>query len=160
MGAISTFMFNWKALVVSIVLWWISASLGVDGVHRLRHITWYKTPNSGGIFYYLLRRARPGRRPYFFGHMRHHATDVPGDPHTRDGGWWSHWLDVAASAQYSPEVIARYAPDLIKDISCRSINLLAADSFLAVALLVLAWSHMYVGHFFPRDFQSTCYLAG
>src|SRR6184192_3665309 len=45
-GAVAAlFMFSWRALLVSILLWWISASLGVGmGFHRLLTHRGYKTP--------------------------------------------------------------------------------------------------------------------
>ena len=45
-GAVAAlFMFSWRALLVSILLWWISASLGVGmGFHRLLTHRAYKTP--------------------------------------------------------------------------------------------------------------------
>ena len=46
LGAVAAlFMFSWQALVVAIVLWWITASLGVGmGFHRLLTHRGYKTP--------------------------------------------------------------------------------------------------------------------
>ena len=45
-GAVAAlFMFSWQALVAAVVLWWISASLGVGmGFHRLLTHRGYKTP--------------------------------------------------------------------------------------------------------------------
>ena len=55
-GAVAAlFMFNWRAIVVAIVLWWITASLGVGmGFHRLLTHRGYKTPK---IVEYLLASA-------------------------------------------------------------------------------------------------------
>ena len=46
LGAVAAlFMFSWQALVVALVLWWITASLGVGmGFHRLLTHRGYKTP--------------------------------------------------------------------------------------------------------------------
>ena len=51
-GAIAAlFFFSWKALLVAIVLWWISGSLGVGmGYHRLPHIEATELPNGSSIF--------------------------------------------------------------------------------------------------------------
>ena len=45
-GALAAlFVFSWQALVAAILLWWISASLGVGmGFHRLLTHRGYKTP--------------------------------------------------------------------------------------------------------------------
>src|SRR5207245_10223772 len=46
LGAVAAlFVFNWRALVVAILLWWITASLGVGmGFHRLLTHRGYQTP--------------------------------------------------------------------------------------------------------------------
>lgn len=46
LGAVAAlFMSNWKPVLVAILLWWISASLGVGmGFHRLLTHRGYKTP--------------------------------------------------------------------------------------------------------------------
>ena len=46
LGAVAAlFMFDWKALVVAVALWWISASLGVGmGFHRQLTHRSFKTP--------------------------------------------------------------------------------------------------------------------
>src|SRR6185503_7892529 len=46
LGAVAAlFVFSWQALLTAIVLWWISASLGVGmGFHRLLTHRGYKTP--------------------------------------------------------------------------------------------------------------------
>jgi sn-1 stearoyl-lipid 9-desaturase len=45
-GALAAlFMFSWQALVVAILLWWITASFGVGmGFHRLLTHRGYRTP--------------------------------------------------------------------------------------------------------------------
>ena len=94
--------------MVAIVLWWISASLGVGmGFHRLLTHRGYKTPKLVEYFLDRLRHSRARRRPtsnWVVTHRIHHAhTDAPGDPHTpRDGGWWSHmgWILKGTAQQY------------------------------------------------------------
>jgi fatty-acid desaturase len=46
LGAVAAlFVFNWKAVLVAILLWWIAGSLGVGiGFHRLLTHRSYKTP--------------------------------------------------------------------------------------------------------------------
>jgi fatty-acid desaturase len=45
-GAVAAlFVFNWKAVLVAILLWWVAGSLGVgNGFHRLLTHRSYKTP--------------------------------------------------------------------------------------------------------------------
>lgn len=94
-AVVALFMFDWKALVVAVALWWISASLGVGmGFHRQLTHRSYKTPKL--VEYFLTvcgsLALEGGHILWVVTHRIHHAhTDVPGDPHTpRDGGWWSH----------------------------------------------------------------------
>src|SRR6267142_4325097 len=123
-GAVAAlFMFSWQALVATILLWWISASLGVGmGFHRLLTHRGYKTPKLVEYFLTLCGTLTLEGGPIYWvvTHRIHHAhTDVPGDdPHTpRDGGWWSHvgWILWGTGQQYDSAVVAHYAPDLLKD---------------------------------------------
>jgi fatty-acid desaturase len=123
LGAIAAlFMWNWKALVVTILLWWISASFGVGmGFHRLLTHRAYKVPKLLEYFITLCATLalESGAINWVVTHRIHHAhTDAPGDPHTpRDGGWWAHmgWILRGTAQRYEPEVLTRYAPDLVKD---------------------------------------------
>ncbi|HEV7376543.1 MAG TPA: fatty acid desaturase [Pyrinomonadaceae bacterium] len=123
LGAIAAlFMWNWKALVVTILLWWVSASFGVGmGFHRLLTHRAYKVPKLLEYFITLCATLalESGAINWVVTHRIHHAhTDAPGDPHTpRDGGWWAHmgWILRGTAQRYEPEVLARYAPDLVKD---------------------------------------------
>jgi stearoyl-CoA desaturase (delta-9 desaturase) len=123
LGAVAAlFMFSWKALAVTIVLWWISGSLGIGmGFHRLLTHRGFKTPKAVEYFLTLcgFLALEGGSINWVVTHRIHHAnTDAPGDPHTpRDGGWWSHmgWILTGTAQQYDKAVLARYAPDLMKD---------------------------------------------
>ena len=122
-GALAAlFTFTWQALAVSILLWWISGSLGIGmGFHRLLTHRGYKTPKP--VEYFLtvcgLLALEGGAINWVATHRIHHAhTDQPGDPHSpRDGKWWSHmgWILTGTAQQYDQTVLRRYAPDLMKD---------------------------------------------
>jgi sn-1 stearoyl-lipid 9-desaturase len=122
-GAVAAlFMFNWKAMVAAIVLWWISASLGVGmGFHRLLTHRGYKTPKLVEYILTLfgLLALEGGAVNWVVTHRIHHAhTDGPGDPHTpRDGGWWAHigWMLKGTAQSHDKEEMIRYAPDMMKD---------------------------------------------
>lgn len=163
-GAIAAlFMFKWQALVAAIVLWWVSASLGVGmGFHRLLTHRGYKTPK---LVEYLitifgLLSLEGGAINWVVTHRIHHAhTDGPGDPHTpRDGGWWAHigWMLKGTAQSHDRETMERYAPDMMKD----KFQVLANSFywvpviFLGIGLLALGgWSFVMWGVFFRITFN-------
>jgi fatty-acid desaturase len=122
-GAVAAlFMFSWKALFVSLFLWWVSGSLGIGmGYHRLLTHRGYKTPK--WVEYFLTTCATLALEggPIFWvaTHRIHHQlTDKPGDPHSpRDGKWWSHmgWIVMGKAMHQSTTELAPYVPDLRKD---------------------------------------------
>ena len=122
-GAVAAlFMFSWKALVISLLLWWVSGSLGIGiGFHRLLTHRGYKTPKAVEYFLTLCGTLalEGGAINWVVTHRIHHAhTDASGDPHTpRDGRWWAHmgWILRGTAQQHEASVMQRYAPDLTKD---------------------------------------------
>ena len=122
-GAVAAlFMFSWKALFLSLFLWWVSGSLGIGmGYHRLLTHRGYKTPK--WVEYFLTTCATLALEggPIFWvaTHRIHHQlTDKPGDPHSpRDGKWWSHmgWILMGKAMHQSTTELAPYVPDLRKD---------------------------------------------
>jgi fatty-acid desaturase len=148
------FMVSWKAILVMLVLWWISGSLGVGmGFHRLLTHRGYKTPKA--IEYFLtfcgLLALEGGAINWVVTHRIHHSTtDTPGDPHSpRDGGWWAHmgWILRGTAQQHEMSVIRRYAPDLMKDPVHVWMNRLYFVPLIlsGIALLALGgWSMLFV----------------
>jgi fatty-acid desaturase len=122
-GAVAAlFTFSWQALLVTLVLWWVSGSLGIGiGFHRLLTHRGFKTPKPLEYFLILcgLLALEGGAINWVVTHRIHHSkTDVPGDPHTpRDGRWWAHmgWILRGTAQQHEDSVMRRYAPDLMKD---------------------------------------------
>src|ERR1700730_3498704 len=121
-AVVALFMFSWQALVVALVLWWITASLGVGmGFHRLLTHRGYKTPKLVEYFITLcgLLSLEGVAINWVEPHRIHHAhTDGSGDPHTpRDGGWWAHigWMLKGTAQSHDRETMERYAPDMMKD---------------------------------------------
>jgi stearoyl-CoA desaturase (delta-9 desaturase) len=116
-------MFSWKALVITLALWWVSGSLGIGmGFHRLLTHRGYKTPKVIEYFLTLCGALalEGGAINWVVTHRIHHAhTEVEGkDPHTpRDGRWWAHmgWILRGTAQQHEEAVMWRYAPDLMKD---------------------------------------------
>ncbi len=122
-GAIAAlFFFSWKALALSLGLWWISGSLGIGmGYHRLLTHRGYKTPK--WVEYILTvcgALALEGGPVAWVGtHRIHHQnTDKEGDPHSpRDGGFWSHmgWILTGKAMHSNTAELLPFVPDLRKD---------------------------------------------
>jgi fatty-acid desaturase len=122
-GAVAAlFTFSWPAAAATLLLWWISGSLGIGmGFHRLLTHRGYKTPK--WVEYVLTvcgtLTLEGGAIDWVVTHRIHHShTDAEGDPHTpRDGTWWAHmgWILTGTAQQHGEEVMRRYAPDLMKD---------------------------------------------
>ena len=150
-GAVAAlFMFSWQALVAAVVLWWISASLGVGmGFHRLLTHRGYKTPKLVEYFMTVcgLLALEGGAINWVVTHRIHHAhTDAPGDPHTpREGGWWAHigWMLKGTAQSHDKQTLARYAPDMVKD----RFHVLANNFYwIPIIFSPLGCSHWGVGH--------------
>ena len=152
-GAVAAlFMFSWKALLATVVLWWVGGSLGIGmGFHRLLTHRGFKTPKA--VEYFLtvcgLLALQGGAINWVVTHRIHHAfTDEPGDPHSpRDGGWWSHivWMLTGTAQQHGKAVMERYAPDLMKDPVQVWLNRLYFVPLIICALLLVTfggWSMM------------------
>jgi len=151
------FMLSWKVLPVTLVLWWISGSLGIGiGFHRLLTHRGYKTPKLVEYFLTLcgLLALEGGAINWVVTHRIHHAhTDEVGDPHTpRDGRWWAHmgWILRGTAQQHEQAVMLRYAPDLMKDrVHVFLNNLYYVPLIISGGVLYLmgGWSFLFVGVF-------------
>ncbi len=123
LGAVAAlFFFTWKALLVSMFLWWVSGSLGIGmAYHRLLTHRGYKTPKWVEYFLTWCATLALEGGPIFWvaTHRIHHQfSDEQGDPHSPiDGKWWSHmgWILVGKSMHHDTTTLARYVPDLTKD---------------------------------------------
>lgn len=123
LGAVAAlFFFTWKALWISIILWWISGSLGIGmGYHRLLTHRGYQTPKWVEYLLTLCATLALEGGPIFWvaTHRIHHQfSDHEGDPHSPlDGKWWSHmgWILIGKSMHHDTETLAHYVPDLAKD---------------------------------------------
>jgi fatty-acid desaturase len=152
------FMFSWKALFVTLFLWWVAGSLGVGmGYHRLLTHRGFKTPKA--VEYFLTfcgtLALEGGHINWVVTHRIHHAhTEVPGqDPHTpRDGGWWAHmgWILRGTAQQHDEALMWRYAPDLMKDRFHFWLNRLYFVPLIICGIVLLAvggWSMLMWGTF-------------
>src|ERR1700745_3765977 len=122
-GAVAAlFFFSWKALVLAVMLWWVSGSLGIGmGYHRLLTHRGYKTYKPVEYFLTLCATLALEGGPIFWvaTHRIHHQySDQEGDPHSPiDGTWWAHmgWILMGKSMHHDTTTLARYVPDLAKD---------------------------------------------
>jgi fatty-acid desaturase len=122
-GAVAAlFAFSWKALVLAVLLWWVSGSLGIGmGYHRLLTHRGYKTPK--WVEYFLTvcgtLALEGGPIPWVATHRVHHQnTDKEGDPHSpRDGGLWAHmgWILTGRAMHNNAKELLPFVPDLRKD---------------------------------------------
>ena len=118
----AVFFFTWKALLLSLVMWWVAGSLGIGmGYHRLLTHRGYKTPK--WLEYFLTTCGtlafEGGPIAWVATHRIHHQnTDKEGDPHSpRDGGFWSHmgWILTGRAMHRDRSELLPYVPDLRKD---------------------------------------------
>jgi stearoyl-CoA desaturase (Delta-9 desaturase) len=122
-GAIAAlFMFNWRALAATLILYWMAVGWGISlGYHRLHTHRSYKLPRWIEYFFAVCGTLSLEGGPIFWvaTHRIHHQfSDKPGDPHSpREGAWWAHigWLLVGDSKHNDTQLMAKYAPDLARD---------------------------------------------
>jgi fatty-acid desaturase len=157
------FTFSWTALAATVVLWWVSGSLGIGmGFHRLLTHRGYRTPK--WVEYFLTvcgtLTLEGGAIDWVVTHRIHHAhTDEPGDPHTpRDGTWWAHmgWILTGTAQRYNHEVCMRYAPDLMKDPVHRWFERLYYVPIIVLGVVLLAvggWPMLFWGIFLRVTFN-------
>lgn len=116
------FFFSWQALGVAMLLQWLTGSIGVClGYHRFLAHKSLKLVAPARFLTMLAGSLSGEGSPLFWAatHRLHHQrSDQEGDPHSpNDGAWWSHilWLFGLRSAAEKELLLARYAPDLVRD---------------------------------------------
>lgn len=116
------FTFSWQALLLCIVLHWITGGIGVTlTYHRLLTHRSFTIPK--WLEYFLSAVAslacQGGPLTWVATHRLHHAaSDAAADPHSpRHGFFWSHmgWCLREVPAVHRLEGKAQWAPDLAKD---------------------------------------------
>ncbi len=153
-GAVAAFwFFSWPALVVALVLHWVSACLGVTvGYHRLLTHGSFVVPRFLKYFFSVCGMLAAEGSPLFWvaTHRKHHVrSDKDGDPHSpRDGFWWSHflWFEPKMTAEELDALYKRWAPDLYKDPVHRFF-----DKFFGLFSIVLGVVLYVVGEVFFRQ---------
>ena len=146
------FTFTWEALAVTLVLHWMTGSLGIClGYHRLLTHTGMKTYNWVRYFFTTIGLLAGEGTPldWVADHRKHHAcSDQEGDPHTpRDGGWWSHltWLAYHTHNGDSKAYLQRWAPDLYKEKGMRVLDILFLPAHIAVTGILFGIGYMWQG---------------
>jgi fatty-acid desaturase len=119
---VALFFFTWKAFGLTVLLWWISGSLGIGmGYHRLLTHRGYKTPKWMEYFLTVCGTLalEGGPIAWVATHRVHHQnTDKEGDPHSpRDGGFWAHmgWILTGQAMHNNAKEFLPFVPDLRKD---------------------------------------------
>jgi sn-1 stearoyl-lipid 9-desaturase len=156
-AVLALFMFSWKALFVSLALWYVAGSLGIGmGYHRLLTHRGYQTPKWVEYFLTICATLALEGGPIFWvaTHRIHHQnSDKEGDPHSpRDGAWWAHmgWILMGESQHHNRRELARYTPDLAKDkfhLWISQYHWLPVTLLGIVLLAVGGWSLMLWGVF-------------
>jgi fatty-acid desaturase len=120
-AAAALFMFSWKALIVSAVLYWMTICLGISmGYHRLHTQQSYRVPLALEYFFAVCGSLTLEGGPIFWvaTHRIHHQkADQAGDPHSpREGAWWSHagWIIFGEANHNKTRLMAKYTPDLAR----------------------------------------------
>jgi stearoyl-CoA desaturase (delta-9 desaturase) len=116
------FLWDWKAIAVAAVLYWVCIGWGIGmGYHRLHTHRSYKVPKWIDYLFAVCgtMTLQGGPISWVGVHRVHHQlSDKEGDPHSpRDGGWWAHiiWMTVGEAMHNNTKVTSRYAPDLARD---------------------------------------------
>jgi stearoyl-CoA desaturase (delta-9 desaturase) len=146
LGAVGAlFMFSWKALAITAVLYWIAIGFGIGmGYHRLHTHRSYKVPKFIEYFFAVCGTLTLEGGPIFWvatHRMHHQNSDQRGDPHTpREGGFWAHmgWIIFGEAKHNNTQMMARYAPDLARDPFYLWLNTYHYVPLVALGLILLA----------------------
>jgi len=146
LGALGAlFMFTWKALAITAVLYWIAIGFGIGmGYHRLHTHRSYKVPKLIEYFFAVCGTLTLEGGPIFWvaTHRVHHQnSDLPGDPHTpHDGGFWAHmgWIIFGEAKHNNTQLMSRYAPDLARDRFYLWLNTYHYVPLVTLGLILLA----------------------
>lgn len=157
LGALLPMFFSWSAVVVAVVLAYVTGAIGVTlGYHRT--LTHRSLRLRWGLEYVVATLGTLAMQgapiEWVATHRVHHAhSDHEGDPHTtRRGFTWAHvkWLLFKNRYVPSREERARHCPDLVNDPYYRALSYLAIPLQVALGLALLAiggWSWVFWGIF-------------
>lgn len=146
LGALLAFlpgMFSWKAVLLALVLHWLTAGIGITlGWHRLVTHRSFQVPK--WLEYFLVfcgTLSMQGGPIWWVGLHRHHHlySDQPNDHHdSRKGFWWSHieWLfrEVPAEAE-----IPRFTKDIADDPVYQFLDKYFLPIQVVLAIVLYLW---------------------
>ena len=143
---LAPWMFSWTALGLALVLYWMTASIGIClTYHRLLTHRGFKVPKPLEYLFTVIGMlaSEGGAITWVAMHRLHHTlSDREGrDLHTpKDGFWWSHmgWIvsDIGTDRE---EMEARQAPELVADPVHRALNRLHVYPNIFLGLALFAW---------------------
>jgi fatty-acid desaturase len=155
------FTFTWDALLVAVVLWWLTAGLGISlGYHRLLSHASFKTSKFLTYTFTILGMLGNQGPPIVWvgTHRLHHRhPDRPGDPHTPVRSFW--WAQFIWVFLFPHEEARHAARDLARD---RGLVFLDRCYFLPQLVLILllylagGWPWVVWGFFVRMAFMLTC----
>ena len=145
-GAVAAlFMFQWQALIVAAVLYWMAIGWGIGmGYHRLLTHRSYELPKPLEYLFAICGTLtlQGGPISWVATHRLHHQhSDKDADPHSpREGGWWAHvgWIILGAANHNKTRRMSRYAPDLAKDRFYVLLNNYHYVPLIVLGLILLA----------------------
>ncbi len=166
-GAVAAFFFiDYGAMFTALVLYFVGGMLGIGmAYHRLLTHRGYKTYKWVEYFLTWCATLALEGGPIFWvaTHRIHHQkSDREGDPHSpREGTWWAHmgWIIKGEGMHHDASVLARYAPDLVRDPVHVWLSTWHWTSNVVVGLALLAFGGIpYVlwGIFFRTTFGLHC----
>ncbi|HIK35219.1 MAG TPA: fatty acid desaturase [Thermosynechococcus sp. M98_K2018_005] len=146
LGALLAFlpgMFSWKAVLLALVLHWLTAGIGITlGWHRLVTHRSFQVPK--WLEYFLVfcgTLSMQGGPIWWVGLHRHHHlySDQPNDHHdSRKGFWWSHieWMfrEVPAEAD-----IPRFTKDIADDPVYQFLDKYFLPIQVVLAIVLYLW---------------------
>ncbi|WKT82317.1 fatty acid desaturase [Thermosynechococcus sp. PP45] len=146
LGALLAFlpgMFSWKAVLLALVLHWLTAGIGITlGWHRLVTHRSFQVPK--WLEYFLVfcgTLSMQGGPIWWAGLHRHHHlySDQPNDHHdSRKGFWWSHieWMfrEVPAEAE-----IPRFTKDIADDPVYQFLDKYFLPIQVVLAIVLYLW---------------------
>ena len=150
------FTFTWQALAFTVVLHWVTGSLGIClGFHRLLTHDGMKTYPWVRYFFAGIGTLAGEGSPldWVADHRKHHAhSDQEGDPHSpHDGGWWSHmfWLAFHTHKGDRSAYLQRWVPDPVKERGLRILDKMFLPIHILNGFLVTGLGY-WIGLQFPE----------
>ncbi len=143
LALVAPFFFSWQGVLVCAALCVITGSGGVCmGYHRcLTHGSFKTYRPVRWLLAFLGGLSGEGSALTWVANHRkhHHFSDKEGDPHSpRDGKWWSHmlWFMPNFGQRWHKDLVAKYAPDIMKDKVMRALHYLFLPSHIGLGVIL------------------------